>query len=63
MCRYDKAWAVEKLSPWCAVFNNEELKVLEYAEDLDYYYGAGYGRDVNKVIGCLPLKDMINRFR
>ncbi|XP_063995033.1 multiple inositol polyphosphate phosphatase 1-like [Diachasmimorpha longicaudata] len=63
MCRYDKVWAVEKLSPWCAVFNNEELKVMEYAEDLEYYYTAGYGREVNKIIGCFPLQDMMNRFR
>ncbi|XP_015111808.1 multiple inositol polyphosphate phosphatase 1 [Diachasma alloeum] len=63
MCRYEKAWAVEKLSPWCAIFSNEELKVMEYTEDLEYYYTAGYGREVNKIIGCFPLQDMMNRFR
>lgn len=27
MCRYDKAWNIKNISPWCAVFSKEELKV------------------------------------
>ncbi|KAK9307432.1 hypothetical protein QLX08_002243 [Tetragonisca angustula] len=62
MCRYEKAWTVTKLSPWCAVFSKEELRVLEYREDLHYYYKAGYGREINAQLGCTLLQDMMNHF-
>ena len=62
LCRYEKAWTVTKLSPWCAVFSKEELRVLEYREDLYYYYKAGYGRDINAQLGCTLLQDMMNHF-
>ncbi|XP_003699822.2 multiple inositol polyphosphate phosphatase 1 [Megachile rotundata] len=62
MCRYEKAWTVTKLSPWCAVFSKEELRVLEYREDLYYYYKAGYGREINAQLGCTLLQDMMNHF-
>nr|XP_031837082.1 multiple inositol polyphosphate phosphatase 1-like [Nomia melanderi] len=62
MCRYEKSWTVTKLSPWCAVFNKEELSVLEYREDLYYYYKAGYGREINAQLGCTLLQDMMNHF-
>lgn len=62
MCRYEKAWTVTKLSPWCAVFSKEELRVLEYREDLYYYYKAGYGREINERLGCSLLQDMMNHF-
>lgn len=61
-CRYQKAWSVTELSPWCAVFSKEELRILEYREDLDYYYKAGYGRDINTRLGCPLLHDMMKHF-
>ncbi|XP_012536739.1 multiple inositol polyphosphate phosphatase 1 isoform X2 [Monomorium pharaonis] len=61
-CRYQKAWSVTELSPWCAVFSKEELRVLEYREDLEYYYKAGYGRDINTRLGCPLLHDMMRHF-
>jgi len=27
MCRFDKAWNIRQISPWCAVFSKEELQV------------------------------------
>ncbi|XP_025156959.1 multiple inositol polyphosphate phosphatase 1 isoform X1 [Harpegnathos saltator] len=61
-CRYEKAWTVITLSPWCAVFNKEELRILEYREDLNYYYKAGYGREINARLGCPLLHDMMQHF-
>lgn len=49
-------------SAWCAAFTKEHLKILEYAEDLKYYYNAGYGHEMNAKLGCPPLKDMFQRF-
>lgn len=62
-CRYEKAWTVTKLSPWCAVFSKEELRILEYREDLYYYYKAGYGRNIKNRLVCFLLKDMRKHFR
>lgn len=62
VCRYEKAWTVIKLSPWCAVFSKEELRILEYREDLDYYYKAGYGREINVRLGCPLLRNMMQHF-
>ncbi|XP_071444237.1 multiple inositol polyphosphate phosphatase 1 [Hetaerina americana] len=63
MCRYDKSWNLNEASPWCACFSKEELKVLEYMQDLRYYYEAGYGHDINIKLGCPLVKDMVDRFR
>lgn len=51
-----------KRSPWCVAFNKEQLKILEYAEDLKYYYRSGYGNEINRKIGCPPLKDLYEKF-
>ncbi|XP_045535603.1 multiple inositol polyphosphate phosphatase 1 [Papilio machaon] len=60
MCRYDKAWNVAQISPWCAVFTKEDLKRIEYAEDLETYYKYGYGNSLNEKMGCTTLKDMMD---
>ncbi|KDR19043.1 multiple inositol polyphosphate phosphatase 1-like [Zootermopsis nevadensis] len=62
MCRFDKAWNVRNISPWCAVFSKEELHLMEYREDLEYYYRTGYGNEINVKLGCPTVKDLINRF-
>ncbi|XP_075235471.1 multiple inositol polyphosphate phosphatase 1-like [Lycorma delicatula] len=58
MCAYDNSWTVDKISPWCAVFTKEHLKILEFSEDLYYYYKLGYGMDMNQRLGCPPIRDM-----
>ncbi|XP_063825122.1 multiple inositol polyphosphate phosphatase 1-like [Ostrinia nubilalis] len=62
MCRYNKAWDVTQISPWCAAFTREDLRRLEYAEDLETYYKYGYGNDLNKKVGCAYVKDMMSFF-
>ncbi|KAJ8943260.1 hypothetical protein NQ318_017277 [Aromia moschata] len=62
MCRYEKAWNVQQRSPWCIAFTKNQLKLLEYAEDLKYYYLTGYGNAMSEKIGCSPLKDLYSRF-
>ncbi|KAI1139045.1 phosphoglycerate mutase-like protein [Hypoxylon sp. FL0543] len=37
-----------RLSPWCDVVTDEELKQYEYSNDLRYYYGVGPGTDLPK---------------
>ncbi|KAG6448995.1 multiple inositol polyphosphate phosphatase 1 [Manduca sexta] len=62
ICRYNKAWDVSEISPWCAVFTREDLKRLEYVEDLETFYKYGYGSSLNQNIGCTLVKDMMNFF-
>ncbi|CAG9824646.1 unnamed protein product [Phaedon cochleariae] len=62
LCRYEKAWIVQERSPWCVAFNKDQLKLLEYAEDLKYYYKFGYGNQLSNRVGCAPVKDMYERF-
>uniref|UniRef100_A0A2A4J0D4 Multiple inositol polyphosphate phosphatase 1 n=1 Tax=Heliothis virescens TaxID=7102 RepID=A0A2A4J0D4_HELVI len=62
LCRYNKAWDDVKISPWCAAFTREDLKRLEYAEDLETYYKYGYGSALNKDVGCTHVKDMMSFF-
>ncbi|CAG9827729.1 unnamed protein product [Diabrotica balteata] len=62
LCRYEKAWNPQPKSPWCVAFNKNQLKVLEYAEDLKYFFEAGYGNRMSERIGCNPLKDFYERF-
>ncbi|OTB05876.1 hypothetical protein M426DRAFT_319564 [Hypoxylon sp. CI-4A] len=37
-----------RLSPWCDIFTDEELRKYEYSNDLRYYYGVGLGTDLPK---------------
>lgn len=62
MCRYDKAWKYVSLSPWCSAFTEDDLKVMEYRADLQYYYSYSYGNDINVKLGCPPVKDMMDHF-
>lgn len=39
-----------RLSPWCGVFTDEELKQYEYSNDLRYYYGIGPGTKLQQTM-------------
>ncbi|XP_053602895.1 multiple inositol polyphosphate phosphatase 1-like [Plodia interpunctella] len=63
LCRY--AWsALENIpSPWCALFDEEDLKIQEYYEDLRLYYRNGYGNPWNVEFGQIPLADLLRKFK
>lgn len=52
-------FAIDGESPWCAAFSNQELKVLEYLEDLDDFHGDAYGRDINSRMPCALVRDLL----
>ncbi|XP_046397097.1 multiple inositol polyphosphate phosphatase 1 [Ischnura elegans] len=62
-CGFETAWSKKSRSPWCAPFSEEDLKVMEYNEDLEYYWIDGYGYEINYKQACPPLKDLLDRFR
>lgn len=60
-CRYEQAWRLEQYSPWCAAFTKRQVDVLEYLEDIKYYYKQGYGSDMNPNLACFLVQDMLTR--
>jgi len=61
-CRYQKAWNVTGVSPWCAAFSKEDLEVMEYNEDVKYFYKSGPGQNMNLRLSCPLAKDMFDKF-
>lgn len=50
---------------WCAVFEDEEIKVLEYLNDLKLYWDRSYGRKINYKMACplyAEITDSFERF-
>lgn len=45
-CKFEQGWDPTTPSPWCAAFSIANNAVMDYLEDLEYYYGMGYGGDV-----------------
>lgn len=41
-------------------FTQNHVKVLEYHEDLNYYYKNGYGAGLNSRLACSLVVDMLN---
>jgi acid phosphatase len=47
-----------RLSPWCDVFTDDELRDYEYEQSLRYYYGVGAGTDLPADM-MLPFLDSL----
>lgn len=61
LCAFETAWFKLKKSPWCTLLNTESIKVLEFSEDLDYYYVDGYGSELTYRQACPAIIDMLER--
>ncbi|MBN3276482.1 MINP1 phosphatase, partial [Polyodon spathula] len=60
MCSYDLS--IRNLnSPWCQLFDQEDAKVLEYANDLKQYWKRGYGHEINSKSSCTLFHDLFRR--
>lgn len=44
------------------VFTKEDLRRLEYEEDLTSYYSVGYGSPLSSKLGCGLARDMMDFF-
>ncbi|XP_039312846.1 multiple inositol polyphosphate phosphatase 1 [Solenopsis invicta] len=62
ICRFERTVCPIKPSPWCDMFTEDEMKALEYEEDLQFYYDAGPGDTLNSQLGCHLIRDMFERF-
>ncbi|XP_076275290.1 multiple inositol polyphosphate phosphatase 2 [Rhynchophorus ferrugineus] len=59
-CGFETAWNKQSKSPWCSLFTKEDLLILEYLEDLKYYWIDGYGHELTYKQACPAIGDMIN---
>lgn len=64
LCKFEQIWNINATSPMCAAFSIANHQVLEYYEDLHFYYRFGYGhaetfRTLLEGINCDLMQDML----
>ncbi|XP_032457486.1 multiple inositol polyphosphate phosphatase 1 isoform X4 [Nasonia vitripennis] len=62
ICAFETAWNKTGKSPWCDTLSLDNMKVLEFMEDLEYYWVDGYGHQLNYNQACPALRDMFTFF-
>lgn len=62
-CAFETAWWKNNQSPWCTVLDRDSIRILEFAEDLEYYWKDGYGHELTHNQACPAIKDMIDHLR
>uniref|UniRef100_A0A182N988 Multiple inositol polyphosphate phosphatase 1 n=1 Tax=Anopheles dirus TaxID=7168 RepID=A0A182N988_9DIPT len=60
-CRYEQAWQISRPSPFCTAFTEDQVRVLEYKEDLAYYYSNSYGYAQSPELACHAMADMLRQ--
>ncbi|KAG1743645.1 histidine phosphatase superfamily [Suillus paluster] len=60
LCPFETV-AYEQISPWCALFTEEEWASYEYHGDLYDYYGNGYGQRLGPVQGVGYVNELLAR--
>ncbi|KAK3889555.1 hypothetical protein Pcinc_006448 [Petrolisthes cinctipes] len=62
-CRYETAFWAGRDSVWCSPFTDDDFEVMEYYQDLKYYYEDSYGHPLNLKTACRTLADLFMHFR
>ncbi|XP_065217797.1 multiple inositol polyphosphate phosphatase 1-like [Planococcus citri] len=62
-CCFETAWDKYKKSPWCDLLTVEEFKILEYTEDMEYFWVDGYGHELTPQIACVMLQDAFQHLK
>ncbi|KAJ6648434.1 Multiple inositol polyphosphate phosphatase 1 [Pseudolycoriella hygida] len=62
-CKLEQIWDSNFTSPFCAAFSVANAQVIEYSEDVDWYYRIGYGRpeyrQLYENLMCFHIQDML----
>ncbi|XP_073983725.1 multiple inositol polyphosphate phosphatase 1-like [Rhodnius prolixus] len=61
-CSFETAWNRKTKSPWCSLLSERDFKILEYAEELKYYWKDGYGFEINHNQACPLIKNVFTQF-
>ena len=61
-CNFGQAWQPQKLSPWCGVLTEYQRQLLEYRENLEYFYVDSYGHYLNYEQSCVLIQDLFESF-
>lgn len=63
ICKFEQIWNVNSTTPLCAAFSVANYEVLEYYDDLFFYYRYGYGhpefRTLYENIYCYAMQDLL----
>ena len=62
-CAFETAWWKRKMSPWCTLFDKDTIRMLEFAEDLEYYWKDGYGFEITHSQACPAIRDLVDHLR
>lgn len=46
-------------SPWCSVLTPSMLEVIEYHQDVKYYWEDGYGHSISYEPACTLIDDIL----
>lgn len=67
LCEYDQVFDLNATSPLCGGFSVANHQVLEYYQDLDFYYRSGYGfanyRQLFENLPCFLMQDLLHFLR
>ncbi|XP_014284648.1 multiple inositol polyphosphate phosphatase 1 isoform X2 [Halyomorpha halys] len=61
VCAFENSWYHGDYSTWCGVFSTKELQLMEYLEDLTYYWKSGFGNTYTSKLGCQLVRDMLEK--
>ncbi|KAF7417554.1 hypothetical protein HZH68_000207 [Vespula germanica] len=62
MCAFETAWYKDVDSPWCELLSLDDFKILEFTDDIGYYWIDGYGYKITYEQACVVLLDIFNFF-
>lgn len=64
-CAFENSWEHQLHqgeSVWCSLFKNEDqLKVMEYLEDLEYFWVDGPGFEITRKVACKTVEDIFTQ--
>ena len=58
-CTFGQAWNPKKFAPWCGILTDYQRKILEFRENLEYFYVDSFGHSINHDQACVLLQDLI----
>lgn len=62
-CAFETAWWKRQQSPWCTIFTKDSIEILEFAEDLEYFWKDGYGYEITYSQACPAIKDLVEHLK